>query len=187
MGKFSVTEIERFWTHVDKTPGHGPKGDCWVWTAWRLPAGYGMYNIKRLGKKFLCHRFVLIVRDGEIPDGIQSLHSCDFPPCCREDHLFYGTQGDNLADAAKKGRMASGDKHGLRKHPERVNRGESHPTAKISDEIVRLIRSKHFDGVPISKIAVDFSVSRTHVFRIVHGLRRKDSMQKPSITIPIPK
>lgn len=41
------------------------------------------------------------------------LHSCDNPSCVRPDHLFEGTQQDNMDDKVRKGRTARGVKHGL--------------------------------------------------------------------------
>jgi hypothetical protein len=45
----------RFWKKEDKSPGLGPKGDCWEWTlSVCKKGGYGKLNH---GKRF----FVLIV------------------------------------------------------------------------------------------------------------------------------
>lgn len=87
----------RFWSKVQKTD------DCWLWRATRFPKGYGQIKIK--GRRRLAHRVAWELTNGPIPDGLQVCHHCDNPPCVRPDHLFLGTQSDNIQDAVSKGRM----------------------------------------------------------------------------------
>jgi hypothetical protein len=35
---------------------------------------------------------------------MQILHRCDNPQCCNPEHLFVGTQAENMADMRRKGR-----------------------------------------------------------------------------------
>lgn len=50
-----------------------------------------------------CARVVLAARLGrDLRDGMFALHSCDNPLCVRPEHIFEGTQQDNLRDMAAK-------------------------------------------------------------------------------------
>ena len=95
-----VPVSERFWTKVVKSD------DCWLWTAGHTPDGYGM--VKVYGRHHGAHRVSWTLTNGPIPDGLAVLHRCDNPPCCRPDHLFLGTLGDNNRDRASKGRSGHG-------------------------------------------------------------------------------
>lgn len=89
----------RFWEKVDKT------GDCWVWTGAR-DSGRFQYGIFAAAGRTLvkAHRFSYELHQGAIPDGMVICHRCDNPPCVRPDHLFAGTQKDNIHDMDAKGR-----------------------------------------------------------------------------------
>ena len=75
-----------------------------------MPLGYG--RIWFNGKSTGTHRVAWELANGPIPDGLHVLHHCDNPPCCEtepsdaypEGHLFLGTEADNQADKAAKGR-----------------------------------------------------------------------------------
>jgi hypothetical protein len=58
------------------------------------------------GKKYLAHRFVWQAINGPIPSGLNVCHACDNPRCINIEHLFLGTQADNLRDMRQKGRHA---------------------------------------------------------------------------------
>ena len=90
--------IERFWPKVRKADGDG----CWEWQASRMPKGYGRLGIS--GVMVLAHRVSYELNIGPIQAGLFVLHKCDNPSCVRPDHLFLGTQADNVHDAKAKGR-----------------------------------------------------------------------------------
>lgn len=50
------------------------------------------------------HRRAYAIWYGRVPAGLRVLHTCDEPRCCRPDHLWLGTQADNMRDMARKGR-----------------------------------------------------------------------------------
>lgn len=50
------------------------------------------------------HRLAWVLTWGEIPGKLHVLHTCDNPPCMNPDHLFVGTNADNVRDRHAKGR-----------------------------------------------------------------------------------
>jgi hypothetical protein len=96
---------DRFWEKVDKS------GDCWLWTGARDQHGYGSLSVAHEGRErrrsvpVKASRVSWQIHNGPIPAGMWVLHRCDNPPCVRPDHLFLGTQLDNMRDASAKGRL----------------------------------------------------------------------------------
>lgn len=60
----------------------------------------------RTGTPYQVHRVSWEIHNGPIPDGLMVCHHCDVRHCVRPDHLFIGTQRDNIADMIAKGRKA---------------------------------------------------------------------------------
>ena len=99
---------QRFWSHVNKTD------ECWMWTADKSKR-YGRLLVN--GKRVAAHVFSWTLHRGSA-SSMCVLHKCDVPKCVRPDHLFLGTQADNVADMIAKGRAWSVNKtHCIRGHP----------------------------------------------------------------------
>jgi hypothetical protein len=81
--------------------------NCIEWDKSRSPKGYG--RVKYKGKMRYAHRVAWIKRYGYVPEGMHVLHRCDNPPCINIEHLFLGTQADNMKDMAGKGRGRNGN------------------------------------------------------------------------------
>lgn len=131
-----------------------PFAGCRIWMGATNPNGYGTLRVHGDGIK--AHRFAWIAANGDIPDGLAVLHRCDVPCCVNPDHLFLGTQLENMQDMAAKGRARGGTKG-----------GSKHYLAKLTEGDVRQIRqlaltSKHAD------VAAAFNISRSNVGLIVN-------------------
>ena len=155
MGGKTLTpqDIDRFWSKVDR---QGPD-DCWNWTASCLNArgGYGQFGMKRYRTMLRAHRVAFFLTYGHWPAVCR--HTCDNPKCCNPNHLLDGTQADNMADKAARGRHRSG-----------VNRGEQNGFAKLTEGSVREIRSAYAVGKHShSTLAIAFGVSKRAIGRII--------------------
>lgn len=157
---------DRLWPKVQKTE------NCWLWTGAKHRNGYGVIGLggKRAGIGRV-HRVVFEMTHGPIPDGYHVCHHCDVRHCVRPEHLFLGSRQDNMDDAVAKRRMASGDRHGMRTHPERRSRGEAHGMAKLDASAVIAIRKRYTaGGVSQSALAAEFGVQQMSISRIVRNV-----------------
>ncbi len=95
--------IEDFWKKVDKTSN--PNG-CWEWTgSLNRPNGYGQFGFN--DKLWKSHRFSAKYIGNMDIDNLYVCHKCDNPKCVNPDHLFVGTQFDNMKDRYAKGGIGS--------------------------------------------------------------------------------
>lgn len=135
---------------------------CWEWTGAKSDRGYGHLMMDR--KTFYVHRLVYEMAVGPIPEGFQVCHRCDNRICCRPEHLFTGTNQDNIDDMVRKGRSTRGRKT----KPEFIRRGERNPATKFTDDQIQSMRELVAAGVKQKDIAILFSASRALVCMVVN-------------------
>jgi hypothetical protein len=151
-----VSLIQRFWAKVRKGDG------CWEWTASKDKKGYGQIGQMHGGKSIplFAHRVSWEMHNGSA-EGLLVCHHCDNPACVNPDHLFLGTQRDNMRDASRKGRLG-GENSWPRRYPERIKRGEDHGQAKLCEADVRAIRASGETGIALAE---RYGVSDSVIFR----------------------
>lgn len=104
------------------------------------------------GRQQRLHRIVFL-HHNPVPDipNFVVRHTCDNPGCINPHHLVAGTQADNVRDSIIRGRRATGEHNG---------------SAVLSEQDINNIRSSPLGN---SLLALQFNISRTHVWRIRSG------------------
>ncbi len=77
-------------------------GNCLVWTGAKTPKGYGRFLLNK--RNWLAHRVSYMIHYGKDPGEKLVCHTCDNTSCVKPEHLFLGTQSDNMKDSANKKR-----------------------------------------------------------------------------------
>jgi len=131
---------------------------CWIWTGSIGGCRYGGFLFN--GKVDLAHRVSWMIHNGKIPDGMCVCHHCDNTKCVNPEHLFVGTQIDNIKDMCQKNRQRSLS-------------GESNPQAKMTDLIVKEIKELYKIGMKTCEISVLLNINRSTIENIKYGRRWK--------------
>jgi len=131
-----------------------PNSGCWLWTGGWTDLDYGV--VPRIDGERVAHRISWRLHRGPIPDGMKVLHRCDVRACANPDHLFLGTQMDNIADMVAKGRHRGAPQH-----------GESNAMSKLTERQVIEIRDLHSRGISQHRIAQRYGVAVMTINRAV--------------------
>jgi hypothetical protein len=152
MRTIGVDILERFWSKVKIDSSD----KCWEWNGGKKGGDLARGAFYYQGKSIHAHRFSWMLLNGEIPFGIQVQHTCDNGSCVNPNHLYLGTQSENLKDAFRRKRR---DQH-----------GENHTHNILNNRQVLEIRGRYESG-DISQRALgeEYGVARTTIEHIVIG------------------
>lgn len=100
------------------------ESDCWNWKDKINEDGYGYYNTK------LAHRLFYEMYIGDIIEGLLICHTCDNPKCVNPNHLYMGTNQDNMDDMVKRGRSLKGNLNPAKRKEVRKKISKNNPMLK---------------------------------------------------------
>ena len=149
-GKFAEkapqTLKQRFYSRVF----HPNENGCMIWGGAKTKAGYGqIIDYLNKPKCVAAHRYSYALHFGVFDSSLYVLHKCDNPSCVAPEHLFLGTQQDNINDCKIKKRRNDKPRY-----------GESNPSCKITNKDVIEIRNLLLSGMKSKDVAAKFNVSR---------------------------
>jgi hypothetical protein len=145
----------RFWRNVSKSES------CWLWTGSLDDRGYGNLGVRRPGSRITqrAHRLSWEIHHGPIAGGLSVLHKCDVRHCVNPEHLYLGTQKDNVHDSMSRGRQVL---------PNQV--GSRHSHAKLDEDMVRHILWLDANkAMRRGEIAKMLNITASQITAICHG------------------
>lgn len=130
-----------------------PNSGCWLWLGCVNDSQYGKVYLRKVA--YRAHRLSYeVFNQKEIPPGLIVRHKCDNRYCVNPSHLEIGTRKDNSQDAVDRGRIP----HGTQKK-----------NAKLTDELVGIIRRRLKDGEKQQDIAISVGVAQGRISAIALG------------------
>ena len=131
---------------------------CWNWSLTKDKDGYG--KIKISGKHWRVHRAVYFTLNPDADKRLHVLHRCDNTCCCNPEHIYLGTNCDNVRDKVARGRQSRPI-------------GELHPGAKLTEDRVRDVRAILNQGLTQAEIGRQFGISQASVSLIKNRINWK--------------
>jgi Mor family transcriptional regulator len=161
--------IERFWSRVQLPEPEKYVDECWIWTGSReashVRKNYGIFkfSINGIQLTYRAHRLCYELYHGEIPDGLHVLHECDNVLCVNVNHLWLGTNKDNVDDKVRKNRQTYGEKSG---------------TAILTNkDVIDIYNYCMNTNESVSEIAKHFNLRVDHLKRLIYGKNWKHLYQ----------
>lgn len=120
---------------------------CWEWAAGRHTAGYGKITLNH--ETVLVHRIMYAAAHPEDDIVDKAIcHHCDNPPCCNPEHLYAGTDKDNMRDLFSRGTKSS---------------------LHLNVEKVVAVRRRLADGVRVVDVAREYGVP----YAVIHAVKQR--------------
>ena len=143
-----INRDQYIWSLIEKNDN-----GCWIWNG-IIKNQYPYISINH--KDIAVHRYMYELHKGKIPKNHNVCHSCDVPKCVNPEHLWVGTQIQNIQDMINKKR-------------DYKIRGEKHHKAKVSLDQVIQIKKLLNKNMPMTKIQKELNISYKTIQHIKHG------------------
>lgn len=124
------------------------------------------FQVENIRKSVRVHRAVAEAWHGAIPLGMQVNHVDGDKRNNTPSNLEIVTHAENIRHAVLNGLVPSGEKNGVRTHPERIARGERAARAKLTDSDVIRIRDARAQGAKLATLAATFLVDQSLISQI---------------------
>lgn len=136
-----------------------PSGDCIIWIGTACDFGYGRCNAAFAPGINFAHRMSWFLAYGKFDLSKRVLHKCDVPGCVNPDHLWLGTQRENIDDMVQKNRQRSGGIY-----------GELNGHAKLTEvNVIRMRELRYQLKIPYYKLGPMFGVTTMTAYRACSG------------------
>ena len=124
---------------------YDPNGGCWLFDGSLNEKGYG--RVRVFGRGIVkAHRLMFESVFGQPRNCV--CHRCDVRACINPDHLYDGTQAENVADMVTRGRRGT-------------------PNARLTKAAVAAIRAS---SSPATALGAEFGVTPTHIRALRRGV-----------------
>lgn len=148
--------IEKFWFFTKKCEHEeNCLYCCWVWVGSfdRKHNGYGQFSLG--GKPRKAHRISYMIRNKIDLLDLHVCHFCDNRFCVNPNHLFLGTNHDNVKDKVKKNRQL---------------KGESCSFSKLTEQtVLELRRQYHEDYISANQLSLEANIHAGTMGEILRG------------------
>jgi hypothetical protein len=145
----TISLEDKFWSFVIKKG----KDDCWVWLGTLYTQGYGRFYHHSL-KETKAHRVSYLLHFGEIPKNSLICHKCNNHKCVNPNHLYAGTNDDNMKDLSVSG----------------ILKGENNPASKLTENLILQIRKEYLkSGITTRFLSKKHNVSQGLISKVIRG------------------
>ena len=133
---------------------------CWDWKGC-CPKNPGYGQFRSYGKIYRAHIASWLIFKGEIPAGRFVCHTCDNPRCSNPEHLFLGSNLENIQDMLSKGR-----------HPYMAKERDKNHKTKIFTKDFHEIMQLYKNGYTQSQIAKKFGVAQISISKAIRTAKK---------------
>ena len=134
------------WEYFVRKVRIGLPTECWEWKGCVGKNGYGGWGYRYTRKN--AHKACYELFFGKVSNALV-LHTCDNKRCCNPEHLYLGTQKDNMRDVIQRGLFAN-------------QKGKSSLTAQDVKHIRQLLEA----GQSLTSIGKQYGLTKSTISAI---------------------